>query len=133
MTIYEGCNGPHFFVDGVCVVCRVWVGKGDKHMNSDQYHLSKIAEECAEVAQRAMKAQQFGLEEVQKGQSLNNLDRLVLEFHNLFTTFDNFLSLCDAGIDTTPTATRSEERLKKMGKFLDLSKSLGQVDESAVV
>lgn len=98
-------------------------------MQADQYHLCKIAEECAEVAQRALKAQQFGLGEVQPGQDLNNLERMVAEFHDLFTTFDNFLSLVDQGLKTSPSSEIYIQRLRKMEKFLDLSKDLGQVDE----
>ena len=97
-------------------------------MKSDQYHLCKIAEECTEVAQRALKAQQFGLGEKQEGQTLNNLERLVFEFHDLFVTFDNFLSMVDRGMLTTPDEHFTEVRLTKMRKYLDLAKRLGQVD-----
>jgi len=45
-------------------------------MNRLQLLLTKLAEECSEVAQRALKAQQFGLEEIQAGTSVNNADRL---------------------------------------------------------
>jgi hypothetical protein len=102
-------------------------------MTPDQYHLCKIAEECAEVAQRALKAQQFGLDETQAGQPLNNLDRLVGEFHDLFITFDNFLRAVDSEIATTPSAQATATRLDKMNKYLNLAKSLGQVDDEASV
>ena len=102
-------------------------------MTPDQYHLCKIAEECAEVAQRALKAQQFGLGEKQPEHSMNNLERLVSEFHDLFVTFDNFLSLVDQGVLTTPTAEFTEYRLTKMRKFLELSQRLGQVDENTQI
>jgi hypothetical protein len=96
-------------------------------MTPDQYHLCKIAEECNEVAQRALKAQQFGLGETQPGQGLNNLERLVDEFHDLFVTFDNFLSAVDRGMRTTPTKHFTDIRLTKMRKFLQLSQRLDQV------
>ena len=99
-------------------------------MNADQYHLCKIAEECAEVAQRALKAQQFGLGETQEGQAFNNLERLISEFHDLFVTFDNFLSRVDEGAHTTPTEQFTKVRLLKMEKFLQLSIRLNQVDET---
>ncbi len=44
-----------------------------------QFLLGKLAEECNETAQRSLKAQQFGLTEVQPGQELNNEERLRLE------------------------------------------------------
>lgn len=100
-------------------------------MNADQYHLCKIAEKCAEVAQRALKAQQFGLGEVQPGQDQNNLDRLLGEFHDLFTTFQNFSDLVNA--DPIPDLTKRVARLKKMDKFLQLSISLNQTDETTTI
>jgi len=102
-------------------------------MTPDQYHLCKIAEECAEVAQRALKAQQFGLGEKQPGQSLNNLERLVCEFHDLFVTFDNFLSLVDREMLTTPTEYFTEIRLAKMRKYLDLAIRLNQVSDETFI
>lgn len=102
-------------------------------MKSDQYHLCKIAEECTEVAQRALKAQQFGLGEKQEGQNLDNLERLVFEFHDLFVTFNNFISLVDRGMRTTPTEHFTEVRLTKMRKYLDLAKRLDQVADETTI
>ncbi|NOX50675.1 MAG: hypothetical protein GXP16_09085 [Gammaproteobacteria bacterium] len=102
-------------------------------MQPDQYHLCKISEECAEVSQRAMKAQQFGLGEIQPGQPLNNLERLVLEFHDLVTTFDNFIGLIDDNINLLPSDHKKSERRAKMNKFLQLSKDLDQVDEETTI
>ena len=49
-----------------------------------QRELMVIAmEECAEVAQRISKAIRFGLDEVQLGQGLTNLDRVAEEFGDL--------------------------------------------------
>lgn len=100
-------------------------------MNADQYHLGKIAEEAVEVAQRALKAQQFGLGEVQPGQDFDNLERLMNEFHDLFTTFQNFADL--VGRDPIPCDFKKGLRLRKMAKFLQLSQRLGQVDEATTV
>lgn len=50
-----------------------------------QEHLLVITmEECDETSQRASKALRFGLEEVQKGQDLNNAMRLIQEFNDLY-------------------------------------------------
>ena len=100
-------------------------------MQSDQYHLCKIAEECTEVAQRALKAQQFGLGEIQPGQNLNNLDRLIGEFHDLFTTLQNFAD--HVSRDPIPCEIKKGIRLRKMDKFLQLSISLNQVDETTSI
>jgi len=100
-------------------------------MNGDQYHLCKIAEEAVEVAQRALKAQQFGLGEVQSGQDFNNLERLMDEFHDLFTTFQNFADLVNQ--DPIPCDIKKGIRLRKMDKFLQLSKDQNQVDEETTI
>lgn len=100
-------------------------------MQADQYHLCKIAEECTEVAQRALKAQQFGLGEIQPGQDFNNLERLMDEFHDLFTTFQNFCDL--VGTDPIPDEIKKHIRLRKMDKFLQLSIDLNQVDQTTTI
>lgn len=48
-------------------------------MNATEHLLSCLAEECAEVAQRASKALRFGLHEIQPGQQLNNAQRIAVE------------------------------------------------------
>ena len=45
-------------------------------MSKHQYLLGKIAEEAAELAQRALKAQQYGVGEIQSGQPFTNLQRM---------------------------------------------------------
>lgn len=96
-------------------------------MNRTQWFLAKLAEEAAEVSQRAMKAQQFGMEEVQPEQHLNNLERLILEAHDFIATYQLMLSEVDAGIEGMPGPGKVEQRRQKMEKFLRLSQSLNQV------
>lgn len=98
-------------------------------MSENQYLLCKIAEECAEVAQRAMKSQQFGLEEVQKGQDFTNAQRLVQEMKDLIITFD-MLAVVN-GFTFEPSEAEYQERNDKMVKFLKLAQSLGEVDKPA--
>lgn len=50
--------------------------------------LTILIEECAEVIQRATKAQRFGLTEVQPGQPLSNSTRLAHEIGDLFEVVD---------------------------------------------
>jgi len=52
-------------------------------LNRTEYLLVKLAEECAEVAQRATKALTFGLKEVQHDQPYDNSERLVHELADL--------------------------------------------------
>jgi len=96
-------------------------------MGPDQYFLSKIAEEANEVAKRALKAQQFGIYEVQQGQDFDNFERLVMEFHDLVTTFDEMICRTARESAILPTNTVRKVRLKKMQKYLKLSQELNQV------
>ena len=96
-------------------------------MTPDQYWLCKIAEECTEVAQRALKAQQFGLSEIQPGQDLTNLERLADEFRDLLITFDEMMSRI-GGFEFQPTDDQRRVRLAKAAKYLELSQTLRQVD-----
>lgn len=54
-------------------------------MNKAEYLLSCLSEECAEIAQRASKAQRFTLEECQPGiePQRSNAQRIVDEIHDL--------------------------------------------------
>jgi NTP pyrophosphatase (non-canonical NTP hydrolase) len=52
-------------------------------MNREQFLLTKLAEECAEVAQMALKTQQFGMNESKPGQLATNKDRLHAELNDL--------------------------------------------------
>ena len=52
--------------------------------DKQKHYLLKIMEESMEVGQRASKAIQFGLEEVQPDQPLTNRERLIDELNDLF-------------------------------------------------
>lgn len=52
-------------------------------MTEEQYLLTVLAEECAEVAHRCAKAIRFGAKEVQPGQSLDNRERIEAELGDL--------------------------------------------------
>ena len=101
-------------------------------LGPDQYHLTKIAEEAAEVSQRALKAMQFGFGETQPGEAEDNLQRLVGEYQDLVITFENMASYFE-GLDITISDAQREKRLAKMQKFLELSQRLGQVDDGVAV
>ena len=52
-------------------------------MNHEQFLLIKLAEECNEVAQQALKSAQFGLEEVYVPIGKSNAVRLVEELNDM--------------------------------------------------
>lgn len=96
-------------------------------MTRCQYLLGKIAEEAVEVAQRALKAQQFGLEEVQKGHGETNEERLFHEVWDLMVT----LTLLGSHIPLMPDGYISLRRRERMREYLRLSQQLGQVSGDA--
>ncbi len=78
--------------------------------------LTILIEECSEVQKRATKAMRFGLEEVQPGQSLNNVERLSEEIGDLLCVLDRLKPL---GLLYQPAINRGYERkVAKLAKFV---------------
>lgn len=96
-------------------------------MTLEQYLLGKIAEECAEIAQRASKAQRFGLTEKQPGQDKDNAERLMEEMHDLHAVL---WMLQDMGcpIDPTIEPTRIPPIVEKVTKYMDYSRQCEQLE-----
>jgi len=91
-------------------------------MKRAEHLLIILAEECAEVAQRASKALRFGLEEIEPGQSLDKAERLLEELVDLGAVVqmleeDGYLS---AGLRVGGALKK-----QKVEKFLELSARLG--------
>jgi hypothetical protein len=57
-------------------------------MSMEQLYLLKLAEECGEVAHRAMKAMQFGMDEIEHDHEDTNQERLLAELVDLAATVD---------------------------------------------
>lgn len=92
-----------------------------------------VAEECAEVAQRASKANRFGWFEVQDGQQLSNSERLISEFIDLSAVL---LLLEEEGLCTFPfkvvdsnVKTLIMEKQLRIRQMLDYSKQLGLLND----
>lgn len=85
------------------------------------YLLTKLAEECNEVAQRCHKAQCFTLEEVQPGQELTNEERIAQELNDLFGTIE---VLQEAGVKLPGLSDRKaiDAKKAKLRKFLAYSR-----------
>lgn len=97
-------------------------------MNREQYYLMKLAEECNEVAQRALKQVQFGKDEVQKGQTYTNGQRLKLEILDLIAVIDVLET--DNHIPTLTADAMNkyiDEKIFKMEKYMDYSRGLDRV------
>jgi NTP pyrophosphatase (non-canonical NTP hydrolase) len=91
-------------------------------MNETQHLLVILAEECAEVAQRASKAVRFGLLEVQPGQQENNVRRLERELADLLAVAD----LLGLNVRQDDKAAKYE----KVKKFMEYSREIGTLHKS---
>lgn len=92
---------------------------GAEEVNREQYLLSCLAEECAEVAQRASKALRFGMKEVQPGQDKSNARRLSDEMTDLVTVYSWLVQTAN------PNLQPSREKSMKIKKYMEYSRELG--------
>ena len=100
-------------------------------MTLTQYFLTKIAEEANEVAQRALKASQFGLSEIQPGRADTNAERLYGELHDLLAVVHRLgeVSNREFWFDIgSPDQVAIATKLGKVEQYLAYSQSLGLVD-----
>lgn len=98
-------------------------------MTIRQHLLLKLAEECQEVAQRALKSVQFGANEVQTGQEKSNATRLRDELNDL----DAVILLIESRTDDIalmPSNAKLRailDKQTKIEKYLTYSQELGMV------
>lgn len=98
-------------------------------MTREQYLLNKLAEECNEIGQRALKAAQFGLEEIQPGQEINNNIRLIMEMADLAAVtelLNDEFGVGPAGHDEFDNWISAKKI--KLEKYYQYSRSLGKVE-----
>ena len=95
-------------------------------MNHLQYYLTKLSEEGSEVAQIALKTQQFGSVEVMPGQPLNNFERCHLELDDLNAMVEELND--KFGFSYAPNRDRMEAKKAKVRKYLGFSIHLGMVE-----
>lgn len=97
-------------------------------MSIEQLLLTKLAEECDEVSQRALKTQQFGMDERQSDMHQTNRERLHGELNDLFAVIDILNE--DHGLNFETDEVAIEEKKAKLKKFMAYSQSLGKVAAS---
>lgn len=110
-------------------------------MTIKQFWLAKLAEECTEVGQRAIKQMQFGASQVWKGgevpggvapadAGLDNAHRLLNELNDLYTIVSALQSLNEIP-HQAPKEFRAARTAKfaKIEKYLKLSQDLGLVEK----
>lgn len=100
-------------------------------MNRTEHLLMIIAEECAEVAQRASKAGRFGLNEVEPGQEKTNAERILLEFEDLRTVIEMLMWADDFPHIEMDRFRHRIAKEKKVEEFLEYSAELGTLTEVA--
>lgn len=99
-------------------------------MNRIEHLLGKIAEECAEIAQRAAKAQQFGLDEVEPKQDYNNAERINHEFNDLLGVMELVQKELYGWQVGTVDRARIEAKKAKVEKFLLYAMKVGTLQTS---
>lgn len=96
-------------------------------MNRVDHLLWNVAEECAEVAQRASKAARFSVNEIQTGQPFSNGERMLHEYADLVAIME---LLVEEGVLDAPKDFEDRVQAKKdrFNKFLERSKQYGTLD-----
>ncbi len=94
-------------------------------MTREEHLLARVAEECGEVAQRAMKAQEFGLQESQKGDYESNEQRLIKEFNDLYAVMQILHE--DGYIGEILIKGHVEYKRERIEKYLEYAKTIGKL------
>lgn len=99
-------------------------------MNRTEHLLTTAAEEANEVGQRIAKALRFGLSEVQPGQPLTNAERIVEEFHDLYSMLDWLKEEghLPAKISIVPSMHIRLNKRHKVERFMAISREQGVLD-----
>lgn len=94
-------------------------------MNKCQYLLVKLAEECSEIAQMALKTSQFGMDEVMPGQPFNNAERLHMELDDL----QGVLKMLNEehSLGYIPSKEKMNAKVEKIRKYMKYSSEIGAV------
>ena len=93
-------------------------------MTRTQYLLCKLAEEASEVSKAALKAQQFGLNEVYPKTGLTNAERLTEEINDLIASL---VMLADDAYKYVEDYRAIEKKIDKVEHYLKYSQELGEV------
>lgn len=93
-------------------------------MTRQEHLLTILAEECAEVAQRATKALRFGMDEAQPGQPYTNEQRLEEELCHLVAAWE-MLQGCPIDIDGGNLRKLIEYKKAKVEIYLAYSQECG--------
>ncbi len=91
-------------------------------MTQTEHRLTKLTEECAEVAQRCTKAIRFGVDEIQKDHNQDNKQRIRLEMAGLVAAYNELIKHDNV---FWPTDIEIEDARLKQEKYRKYSEELG--------
>lgn len=94
-----------------------------------EHLLTILVEECGETGQRATKALRFGIKEVQKGQDLDNSQRLTYEFNDIVAMMEMLQE--EGHLDVVIDREAIGKKKEKVEKYLLLSQEQGTLDNLA--
>lgn len=97
-------------------------------MNRIQYLLTKLAEESAEIAQIALKSQQFGVHEICPDLPESNIERVNKEFNDLLGVVA--MINMELGYEAlAPVDQFIENKILKVEKYYQYSIDCGQIEK----
>lgn len=96
-------------------------------LNREQYLLTKLAEEASEIAQIALKTQQFGMDEICPQLPETNKRRIHKELNDLLGVIEMLNIECN--FDYIPDKNEIVAKINKVNKYYDYSIQLGQVEK----
>ena len=103
-------------------------------MNESQYILNKIAEEASEVSKAALKAAEFGLDDVYPVESGTTFERLVYELNDLLATVE---MLGDhhptKSYSFVPNQRQIAEKKLQVRRWMEYSRGVGQLTPESTV
>ncbi len=94
-------------------------------LNRTEYLLVKLAEECAEVAQRATKALTFGIHEIQKDQPHTNSERIMQEMADMAAVVGMLQDEGTLPTDVFKFREMVEAKKLKLAWYMEYSRSKG--------
>jgi len=98
-------------------------------LTNEQYLLGKLAEEASELAQIAIKAQQFGMDRVfgrQNGDALSNFERVSAEFNDVLGIVQMLWDEEDINIARDHDAIKA--KMQKVACWRDVARKEGYVE-----
>lgn len=95
------------------------------NMDLQQYLLCKLAEEASEIAQIALKTQQFGLLEKHPDLQYNNQERCHQELNDLLAIITMLNDRCEFNFQSDFKAQR--EKIERVWQYAEYSEDLGMI------